>query len=414
MSGNENRSRRLGDIGANSPVHWGWGGNAEQVPHILLLLYAREKGIESWRKTVEGKGFSQAFQLLSQLPTLHIGGIEPFGFKDGVSQPKIDWERRQSTDLHQRDRYSNILALGEVVLGYPNEYGLYTARPLIDPEKDRLAADLPDAEEQPRLKDFGRNGTYIVLRQLAQDVPGFWQFLDKVSDAKADNREQLAAVMVGRNRQGSPLEPKAVEPIPGISSLDHDNHFTYDFDPEGKQCPIGAHIRRSNPRTGDLPPRVNGFFTRFKRILGFGSQDEDLVASSRFHRLLRRGRSYGPELSPEDAIKPDALAAERGLQFICLAANILRQFEFVQNAWSMSSKFSGLQQESDPILGNRKPLLSGESTDQFNRPDPNGPVRKTCHLPQFVTVRGGAYFFMPGLSALRYIAALPNKGGNHT
>lgn len=316
--------------------------------------------------------------------------------------------------MHERDRYSNLVAVGEVVLGYPNEYGLYTASPLVDPEKDSLAAELPNAQEQPGLKDFGRNGTYLVLRQLAQDVPGFWKFLHKVSDAKADIRDQLAASMVGRDRKGLPLVTKSVESIPGISSQCHDNYFTYNSDPDGKQCPIGAHIRRSNPRTGDLPPRVNGFFSRLIKNLGFGPNDEDLVASTRFHRLLRRGRSYGPELSPEDAVKSDALVAERGLQFICLAANILRQFEFVQNAWSMNSKFSGLQQESDPLLGNRETLIGGESTDQFNRPTPNGPVQKTCHLPQFVTVQGGGYFFMPGLSALKYITTLPNKGGNHS
>ena len=416
MSSSEDRSRRLGDIGNNAPENWTWGGNPVQVPHILLLLYAKDKGIVSWRKKVESNGFAQAFQLLKELPTQYIGDIEPFGFKDGISQPEIDWENQQSTDQHDRDRFSNLVAVGEVVLGYPNEYGLYTERPLIDPKKDKCAEQLPNALDKPIMKDFGRNGSYLVLRQLGQDVPGFWQFLNKASDPEQENSgnlskktQELATSMVGRKRDGSPLIPNAVKPIPGISRQDDENHFNYDFDPDGNKCPIGAHIRRSNPRTGDLPPRSSGLFTRLIKILGFGDQDEDLVASTRFHRLLRRGRSYGPELTPENAVKPSAEVAERGLQFICLAANILRQFEFVQNAWTMSSKFSGLQQESDPLLGNREPLLSGESVDQFNQPIPGGPVQKTCHLPQFVTVQGGAYFFMPGLRALEYIATIPNK-----
>ncbi len=416
MSSSEARSRRLGDIGNNAPENWDWGGNSEQVPHILLLLYANEeKGIASWRKEVEGNGFAQAFQILKHLPTQSMEGLEPFGFKDGISQPKIDWKNQQSTELHQRDRYSNLVAVGEVVLGYPNEYGLYTERPLIDPQQDALAKQLPDALDQPHMKDFARNGSYLVLRQLDQDVPGFWQFLDKVSDAEEKDADKpgksakaLAAAMVGRQQDGTPLIPKGAKPIPGIP-IESVNHFTYDFDQDGDKCPIGAHIRRSNPRTGDLPPRSSGFFTRLIKILGFGDQDEDLIASTRFHRLLRRGRSYGSELTPEEAVKPDAKIDERGLQFICLAGNILRQFEFVQNAWTMSSKFSGLQQESDPLLGNREPLLSGENTDQFHQPRPNGPAQKTCHLPQFVTVQGGAYFFMPGLKALAYIATLPNK-----
>jgi deferrochelatase/peroxidase EfeB len=415
MSGDESRSRRLGDVDANAPGHWAWGGAAKQVPHILLLLYAGKDGIEDWREKVKGKHFLKAFKVLTTLLTENIGQIEPFGFVDGISQPRIDWAQQQSLDTHKRDRYSNLLAVGEVVLGYPNEYGQYTARPLIDQDKDKLAAILPNAEDAPKLKDFGRNGTYLVLRQLSQDVPGFWRFVDKAAGFVPEKREQLAASMVGRKRDGSPLVPEVVEDIPGIPTEDHINHFIYAVDPGGNQCPIGAHIRRTNPRTGDLPPGVSGFFSRLIKILGFGQSrpDEDLVASSRFHRLLRRGRSYGPLLAPEDAIKPDAPVAERGLQFICLVANIARQFEFVQNAWSMSSKFSGVQQERDPLLGHRKPLLGGEVTDQFNRPNPAGPMQKTCSLPQFITVRGGGYFFMPGLRALKYIAAQPTTGSDN-
>ncbi|MDD2660990.1 MAG: peroxidase [Methylococcales bacterium] len=413
MSGDESRSRRLGDVGANAPEYWDWGGDATQVPHILLLLYAEKGGIKAWRETVQGKQFLKAFKLLKELPTLDIGDIEPFGFIDGISQPRIDWARQQSTDSHERNRYSNLLATGEIVLGYRNEYGQYTARPLIDPKQDLVAAVLPDAEDQPNQKDFGRNGSYLVLRQLDQDVPGFWQFIDKASGSMAEKREQLAAAMVGRQRNGAPLLPPAGEKIPGIPDDDQRNRFNFDPDPGGNRCPVGAHIRRANPRTGDLPPGITNWFTWLIRFLGFGGKpDEDLVASSRFHRILRRGRGYGPVLSPEEAIKRDAPAAERGLQFICLVANISRQFEFVQNAWVMSTKFDGVQQERDPLLGHRKPLISGEVTDQFNRPDPAGPKHKTCHLPQFVTVRGGGYFFMPGLRALKYLATLPAKGSD--
>lgn len=413
MTRNENCSRRLGDIGRNAPKYWKWGSNTSEVPHVLLLLYAREGGLNAWRAAVEGAYFLQAFQLLKHLPTSDIGRIEPFGFEDGISQPAIDWADRHSTDLHANDRYTNLLAVGEMALGYPNEYGQYTARPLIDPQHDKLAANLPNAKDNPALKDFGRNGTYLVLRQLGQDVPGFWRFLNKVSDSIPEEREQLAASMVGRERNGTPL---ITEHIPGISRKDHGNHFTYDLDPKGNHCPVSAHVRRANPRTGDLPPGATGFnvialISRLVRILGFGQKpEEDLVASSRFHRLLRRGRGYGPVLAPENAVKPDAPAAERGLQFICLVANIGRQFEFVQNAWIANGKFDGLQEEPDPLLGNREPLMNGDSMDHFNRPTPSGPVQKNCHLPQFTTVLGGGYFFMPGLRALKYISALPANG----
>jgi hypothetical protein len=188
MSGDESRSRRLGDVGSNAPEYWHWGGDAKQVPHVLLLFYAEQGKIEAWRKKVEGKHFLKAFKVLTTLSIENIGQIEPFGFTDGISQPRVDWSQQQSTDTHDRDRYSNLLAVGEVVLGYPNEYKQYTVRPIIDPEKDKLAAVLPDAEDEPALKDFARNGSYLVLRQLDQDVPGFWQFIDKAAGSVPEKR----------------------------------------------------------------------------------------------------------------------------------------------------------------------------------------------------------------------------------
>lgn len=412
MSGDDSRSRRLGDVDSNAPESWDWGGEATRAPHIILLLYAKSDRIESWRKTIVDDQFLKAFQILRQLPTNNIVDREPFGFKDGISQPTIDWQQQQTTDQHQRERYSNLLAIGEIVLGYPNEYGLYTERPLINPQQDSCAAELHDAEDKPGLKDFARNGSYLVIRQLAQDVLGFWQYLDKSSNSEPE-REQLAAAMVGRDRDGMPLVAKTTDPIPGIPTTDPVNHFTYDFDLNGNHCPIGAHVRRANPRTGDLPPRITGWISRLLKKIGFTIKPrEDLVASTRFHRLLRRGRAYGPDISPQDAIKPDAEVAERGLQFICLSANILRQFEFVQNAWMMNTHFNGLSHESDPLLGNRQPLKSGLATDCFSQPDPSGPTRETCHLPQFITVRGGGYFFLPGLRAIKYISALPGNRSN--
>jgi len=412
MSGDESRSRRLGDVGSNAPELWEWGSDAARVPHVILLLYAKSDRIESWRKTIVDDQFLKAFQILRQLPTNDIVDREPFGFKDGISQPRIDWQQQQTTDQHQRERYSNLLAAGEVVLGYPNEYGLYTERPLINPQQDSHAAELPDAEDNPGLKDFARNGSYLVIRQLAQDVPGFWQYLDKTSNSESE-REQLAAAMVGRERDGTPLVAKTTDPIPGIATTDPVNHFTYDFDLKGNHCPIGSHVRRANPRTGDLPSRSTGRLSRLLKKIGFKIKPhEDLVASTRFHRLLRRGRAYGSTLAPDHAIKPDAEVAERGLQFICLSANILRQFEFVQNAWMMNSHFNGLQLESDPLLGNRQPLKSGQATDCFSRPDPNGPTRISCQLPQFISVRGGGYFFVPGLRTIKYISALPGDGSH--
>jgi deferrochelatase/peroxidase EfeB len=160
---------------------------------------------------------------------------------------------------------------------------------------------------------------------------------------------------------------------------------------------------------------------RIVRVLGFGSRGprDDLLSSTRFHRILRRGREYGPRLRVEDILGGDSrdsgrtergvseteLNAERGLRFICLNANILRQFEFIQSAWIENPKFDGLD-ERDPLLGGRGASSTGTATDTFTQSQDNGLCTRIRGLSEFVTVRGGAYFFMPGISALRYISRI--------
>jgi deferrochelatase/peroxidase EfeB len=190
--------------------------------------------------------------------------------------------------------------VGEFLLGYPNEYGQYTDRPLVDPGDDPHNTLLP-AEDQPARKDLGRNGAYLVLRQLQQDVPGFWQFLDKQAHANPTERQKLAESLVGRTIEGKPLVPLTDHPMSGVGPRAEDiqlNQFTYALDNAGTRCPFGAHIRRTNPRNADLPEGTQGCISRLVRILGFGRQRirDDMIASSRFHRLLRRGRKYGTTL----------------------------------------------------------------------------------------------------------------------
>jgi deferrochelatase/peroxidase EfeB len=185
------------------------------------------------------------------------------------------------------------------------------------------------------------------------------------------------------------------------------NQFTYDGDPQGTLCPFGAHVRRANPRNTDYVDRPQGALARVRALLGFeraGFRD-DLISSVRFHRILRRGREYGPKLTPSDALQPAPPDdPERGLRFACLNAHISRQFEFVQNAWMNSSKFNGMTGECDPLLGNRERIPGGWDTDGFSLPCEGGVARRLREIPQFVFVRGSAYFFLPSLRALRYFS----------
>jgi len=431
MAGHPNRSQRLGDIGANAPEKWAWGYK-DSEPHILVILFASDdisvEAIAADKKSdAEAHGLAVIGEILKNSD---LGDKEPFGFTDGISQPSFDWEiPRKPGTVADRD-YTNLLALGELLLGYRNEYGLLTERPSV-PAGEK-ASHLPRGVHPPDRRDLGRNGSYLVFRQLAQDVGGFWQWVGDEAKRVNVTPDRLAEAMVGRKKNGDPLDDLTLgRSIPGIDIRDGErNGFLYDTDPDGLSCPLGAHVRRANPRTGDAPGGRRraidnllvtlGLTTRRRprkpissslpwplnsTIWPFVRLQDDAVASARFHRILRRGREYvHPTESGEDDV-------ETGLHFLCLNANIARQFEFVQGAWIASAKFAALSGEQDPLLGNREafpaPPVSATSqkTDGFSRPGAPPNCKYSSGLPQFVTVRGGAYFFLPGLAALKWIAS---------
>jgi deferrochelatase/peroxidase EfeB len=397
------RSRRLGDVGPSDPARWLWGVG-DRAPHVALLLYAFPGALGAWQRSIDGQ-CAAGFDLLACLSTSDMHDHEPFGFRDGISQPLLDWDRQRPAHDAEQARYSNLSCLGEYLLGYPNEYGGYTDRPLLDPSRDP-AGLLARAEDAPARCDLGRNGSYLVLRQLSQDVHGFWQSVDREARGDPAARASLAASMVGRHLEGDPLIQPANERYPGSGTPTELNAFTYRSDPRGLRCPLGAHVRRTNPRNADLPPDGPGIVSWAKRTLGFDADAlrQDLVASARFHRLLRRGREYGPAVSLAQALAGAPGPSDTGLHFICLGASLVRQFEFVQDAWVMGTHFDGLPAEGDPLLGGRVPLRDGRRTDGFSMPQAEGPDRRLEGLPRFVTVLGGGYFFLPGVRALRWLA----------
>jgi len=406
--GEESRSRRLGDVGENAPTKWRWGWD-DRAPHLVIMMYGKKDALPQCEAEFKGPSWDLAFEVLERLGTDDLGDVEPFGFVDGISQPTVDWEGKRTIKGDQLV-YSNVVSLGEFLLGYSNEYNEYTDRPLLDWDSKGATGLLP-ALDQPQKKDLGRNGTYLVMRQLVQDVRGFWQFADKAGDS-AQERKRLAEKMIGRALDGKPLVPLQHQPIDGVGPEEKDrayNQFTFESDPVGERCPLGAHARRANPRNADFPNPVKGPISHLAQTLGFGRKGlrDDLMSPTRFHRLLRRGREYGPGLTEQEALQPPPPdESERGLHFICINANIARQFEFVQGAWLMSTKFDGMSEESDPMMGNRDPVAGCPLPNTFSIPRESG-LRKRCSgLPQFVTVRGGAYFFLPSLRALRYFASV--------
>jgi Dyp-type peroxidase family len=279
------------------------------------------------------------------------------------------------------------VAAGEFLLGYPNVYGKYTRSPVIDAALD--TKNMLARTEQGA--DLGRNGSYLVFRQLEQDVYGFWKWVDGQAHGDAARRSWIASKMVGRWPGGAPLtlHPDAEPAGNGQSAT---NEFLYAaHDPHGQRCPFGSHVRRMNPRDA------------LGTVVKAG--DETLANA---HRLVRRGRAYGKALAndmrPESILAAGPDGVERGLHFLCLNANIERQFEFVQQTWANSSKFEGLRNDPDPLIGARA-LPSSAFTVQSA-----GIRHRYVGMPSFVKARGGAYFFLPSVRAVKYLGSQAASG----
>jgi deferrochelatase/peroxidase EfeB len=392
------RARILGDTAASAPEHWELGGLAQPEVHALLFAHASsEEALDTFVARLR-EGMEQTRAAVGELPgSLQRGVIpdghdEPFGFRDGMGQPSI-----VGMDGHG-------VPTGEFVLGHLNHYGLIAPGPVIPSSLDPQGLLPPLANPHHASggwHDLGRNGTYVVYRKLEQDVAGFWRFMKeearrwgKATDVEAMVR--LASRCVGRWPGGAPL---VLRPDAPDAVLDHEDNFLYaTSDPHGLACPLGAHIRRTNPRD-DLKPYP----------------PQQSLSMSEAHRLLRRGRVFGPPLfDPQVLAAPDHPAAHRllaleddgqarGIHFVCVNASIASQFEFVQQAWCNSPHFLGLHDNPDPLVGGHD---DPEHPAHMSLPQSNGGLERTAPLTRFVTVRGGAYLFMPGMAALGFLAGM--------
>lgn len=356
LQGMAARAELLGDTGTSAPHFWsGRLGTPEVHAMVWLQAVAPDRLADriAWLGSTLAGGAATVVsrQAASRLP----GGMEHFGYTDGLSQPDVqglDTAPRTGQGAYQGHGRWRPVASGEFVLGYPDEEGI-----------------LPDA---PRPADLARNGSYLAYRKLRQDVFTFRRQLADGAQLYGGDMQQLAAKLVGRWRDGTPLDVSPDRPDPALAGDPRrNNDFSFGDDPAGYRCPVGAHIRRVNPRAS-LP------------------FDGKLVNR---HRLIRRGLPYGPPLpvgAPDDG-------ADRGIVFACLQADLERQFEFVQSQWLNQGNELGLGDDKDVLLGDHDG--SGKATVNGAPPFFLSPLART------VTVDGGEYFFMPGINGLRYLAA---------
>lgn len=352
------RAEILGTTGANHPEHW-VGGLASPDLHAIVILFARDVA-EREHCTLEHQGFLSTCPGVEVLSSLDLEAIPPythahehFGYRDRLSTPAIE-----GTDDQPTPGSGPPIKAGEFFLGYVDETGCRPATP------------------GPEI--LSRNGSYLAYIRLEEHVGAFRDFLRQHGET-AEEQELVAAKLMGRWRSGAPLTlaPKKDDPELG-ADLQRTNDFNYaEMDPHGYGCPIGAHIRRMNPRdTGENMQR---------------------------RRMIRRGGTYGPPLpegAPEDGV-------ERGIAAFVGCASLVRQFEFAMNVWANDPNFENLGNERDPFLGTQD--------GTFDLTIPKRPIRRKLKgLPAFTTVRGGAYFFLPGIRALRYLTTLGNGSSSES
>jgi Dyp-type peroxidase family len=361
------RADVLVDRDESAPEHWDPEWREDRV-HVLVSLSAnspeeRERR-GAWVRDIAAR--TPTLQCVGQQDAgkLVIDGAyspkEHFGYTDGIGNPDIDGvpgRHGNGGGKQTKDGRWLPLAPGEFVLGYRDEAGEVAPTPL------------------PRR--LFHNGTFMVFRKLEQRVAEFRAFVEREGAAYPGGADLFRAKLVGRWPDGTPLMSSPHEPDAAIVSDPSRNlNFRYGDDPLGKRCPIGAHIRRANPRDA----------------IGFNGRLSDR------HRIIRRGVMYGPWLPPD--ADPTDDGEERGILFIAFNASIERQFEFVQQQWMNFGNDFLLGNDTDPLIGYRTPrnkmVVQGDVTGP--------PPWIVADLPTFVVTRGGDYFFTPSLSGCRLLA----------
>jgi Dyp-type peroxidase family len=372
------RSRILGDLATSHPDNWSWGSGENEVDFVLMCYASEASKIDpslvEVRKLIDSADAQVVWEQDCNVErNVEGAAVEPFGYVDGISQPIIKGTIRSQ----HTDQLDHLVAPGEVLCGYPDERDNISPSPVVSIGKDILNVlpEEPFQSRQDSQKDFGFNGSYLVIRQLQQNVEAFDSFCETKAHELSNNTELepitpewVGAKMLGRWKDGRPLVRFSSEHKQG----DPGNNFRYrGEDPQGLQCPLGAHIRRANPRDS------------------LGDDTETQMSLSNRHRILRVGRPYKQPGSDE-----------RGLMFMCLNSDIERQFEFVQQTWLGNSSFHGLMGETDSVSSGECPIKK-----KFTIPSAQGSVTLTG-LQSFVTTKGAAYLFMPGRQALRFLLNL--------
>jgi deferrochelatase/peroxidase EfeB len=372
------RALKLGDVGSSAPETWPSPFDEPGRIHLIATIYAGD--VRQLDQVQQRALDRNALTLLGTREGYNFADdFVHFGYRDNIMQPRFD-------GIHDPLRYPDgqpMAPLGTVLLGHPTNLEGLTWR-------------------VPQPTPLGHNGTFNAFRVLKQDVVGFEEYLDQAASyllthLKVDDvlppgaevkicqvlsiappsrhgalREIVAANLCGRWRDGTPLALSADAPDPNVNKA----NFDYVGD---SRCPYGAHIRRCNPRGGHIVQRI----------------------ANNSRRLVRRGMPYGPAYDPAKRNR-DEPEPERGLLGNFIGASLGAQFEAMSCDWlNLGLQDPRITGSNDPITGTNNP-----HTSWFDLPLKSGDTIPLRGLPEFVTTRGGAYTFLPSLSAIRYLGSL--------
>jgi Dyp-type peroxidase family len=367
QQGMKDRADILGDTGLNAPEHWDamWG---EDRVHAWLgingltaaSLDARCAEIQALLDETRGALLLGSQDAASEIVNGRANTKEHFGYTDGFGNPDYLGVERSSQPGQGKlmpDGSWQPLATGELLLGYADEAGELPVAPI------------------PHI--LASNGTFMAYRKMHQNLATFRAYLDEQGKLYGGGKEKLAAKFIGRWRDGTPLElSPGAENQSIVLDPQRSTNFTYGADGDGTKCPIGAHMRRVHPRDA----------------FGFNGKLIDR------RRITRRGLPYGPFAAEGDAV---ADTDDRGIVFMALNASLSRQFEFVQQQWIEYGNDAHQGNDKDMLIGNH--CGKGKFVVQGERSATNPPF-VCAHLPSFVELKGGDYFFLPSITALGMIA----------
>ncbi|WP_245205068.1 Dyp-type peroxidase [Kitasatospora sp. RG8] len=377
--GSAKRAGALGDTGDNSPENWLFGNGRNQPVHAVLTIASDTEqdlvaAVTAQREAAAAAKIVTIFQQNAKTLLGSRRGKEHFGFKDGISEPGVRFFDRPNPDNPEEvDGHpgTRIIPAGEFVVGEEPAPGSFTDYP-----------------------DWARNGSFQVVRRLAQDVPGWWAQvsvkLKELKRAKAvpdtATDEWLAARLVGRWRSGAPVCKHQDRDVPNDPKASSDNDFDFRDDLEGLVTPLWSHLRKSSPRAGLQAPNPS--------VPPLDAKDLD------GRRIMRRGAPYGQPFDPASE-GPGGPDDPRGLLFVCYQANIQAQFEFIQADWIDQPDFPPGR---NPQPG-KDPVITEADNVDFESRGPDGAIKHTpLSFQQFVQTQGSVYAFAPSISTLKALA----------